>query len=81
MNLNEQLDLIREHWRLLIESAEEAGVPAHTLLSVLAAQLADAMARQPEHVVAEWVAALEDHIEQLRLREFGGTERRNDDGK
>ncbi|MBZ0114389.1 MAG: hypothetical protein K8J08_18145 [Thermoanaerobaculia bacterium] len=81
MNLNEQLDLIREHWRLLIESAEEAGVPTHTLLSVLAAQLADVMTRQPEHVVAEWVEALEAHIEQLRLREFGSTGRRKDEGE
>lgn len=68
MDLNEQLGLIREHWRLLLEAADECAIPRHTLINVLAAELAKVLAEQPAHVVRDWLVELEDHIEQLRSR-------------
>ena len=68
MDLNEQVHLIREHWRLLADATETAGIPDHTLLNVLGAQLAELLAHQPERSSAEWLVEVEDHIRQLRAR-------------
>jgi len=68
MDLNEQVGLIREHWRLLLEVADDRVIPQHTLLNVVAAELAKVLAEQPAHVVREWLVELDDHIERLRSR-------------
>lgn len=72
MDLNEQVDLIREHWRLLVDAAETAGIPDHTLLNVLGAQLAEPLARQQERAAAQWLVEVEDHIRQVRARRQEG---------
>lgn len=74
MDLREQVALVREHWRLLHETVEEAEIPEHTQLNILAALLAESLARQPEHVVSEWVAEVEENVRRLRSREREGGE-------
>lgn len=74
MNLSEQVDLVREHWMLLQKAAEEAEIPEHTMHSVLAALLAESLAEQPEHLLSEWLAEVEDNVHRLRSRVRDGVE-------
>lgn len=69
MDLSDQVDLIKEHWRLLLEAAERASIPDHTLLNALGALLAVLLAHQEDCVVAEWMVAVEDHVQQVRNRQ------------
>ena len=66
--LMEQRALVEKHWLHLVEASEGADVPEHLFLGVLAALVADLLARQPPRVASQWLADLPSRVEQLRAR-------------
>ena len=72
MDLLEQLDLIKGRWQALIKETRDAGVPRHTLLEALAAEVAVVLAEQPEHISSSWIEEVRQNVRELRQR--GGAE-------
>lgn len=68
MDLLDQLGLIKEHWRVFIETAEDAGIPRHTLFEALAAEIAELLAEQPEHISLSWSEEVRHNVSELRQR-------------
>lgn len=68
MDLMEQLDLIKEHWLAFIKVTKDAGVPRHTLLEALAAEMAVVLADQPEHISSSWLEEIRQNVGELRQR-------------
>lgn len=66
--LMEQRALVEEQWRLTVEAAEGAEVQEPLFLGVLAALVADLLARQTPRAANQWLADLPSRVEQFRAR-------------